>query len=58
MGHDLPEIEVYNTSETTAHLSNFNTLTEEDVRVTLIKGAEKRTLLSTPCQPHCRWCRQ
>jgi hypothetical protein len=32
MGHDIPEFEVYNTSETTAHLSNFNTLTEEDVR--------------------------
>ena len=41
MGHDLPEFEVYNTSETTAHLSNFNTLTEEDVR-TLVKECGKK----------------
>jgi hypothetical protein len=41
MGHDLPEFEVYNTSETTAHLSNFNTLAEEDVR-TLVKECGKK----------------
>ena len=47
MGHDLPEIEVYNTSETTAHLSNFNTLTEEDVR-TLIKECGKKNSAVDP----------
>jgi antirestriction protein ArdC len=47
MGHDLPEFEVYNTSETTAHLSNFNTLTEEDVR-TLIKECGKKNSAVDP----------
>jgi uncharacterized protein YccT (UPF0319 family) len=42
MGHYLHEFEVYNTSETTARLSNFNTLTEEDVR-TLIKECGKNS---------------
>ncbi len=43
MGHDLPEFEVYNISETTAHLSNFNTLTEEDVRTLIKECGEKNS---------------
>ena len=45
MGHGLREFEVFNTSETTAHLSNFNTITEEDVR-TLIKECGKKNTRS------------
>ncbi|CAB4008980.1 Hypothetical predicted protein, partial [Paramuricea clavata] len=45
--HDLLEFEVYNTHETTAHLSNFNTLTEEDVR-TLIKECGKKNSAVDP----------
>ena len=36
LAHELPEIEVYNAPETIAQLSNFNVLTDEDVR-TLVK---------------------
>ena len=50
MGHYLHEFEVYNTSETTARLSNFNTLTEEDVR-TLIKECGKKLC----CRPHANY---